>query len=562
MEIIFSGIGVSAGIAIGQVCRMEFAATEPSTVPIKSQEIPKEKQRYHDAVALCVLQLQQMAQQLEGERKDLLLAHIAILQDPYLASLTMQNIENCCNAELALAKAVGSIAGQMEQLDDVIIRARVADLKDEGQRIARRMAGLAEQQLPQGSYVVIAKEIPPSSAVLMQPQSLLGLATEQGGPTAHAAILARSAEVPAIMAVDGNLFETAKNGQWAVVDGIDGRLVLNPSTATLADAKSRKEQFEAMQKELQSLKSLPAQTQDGHSINLLTNISAAHECASAIKNGAEGVGLFRTEFLFMQTEGFPSEELQYAAYQSAAAAMGAAPLTIRTLDIGGEKIPPYCSIQNEENPALGLRGIRFSLQNTEEFKSQLRAILRASAHGNVRVMFPMIASYSELCECMRLLCECKQELAEAGCAYNAHLPVGVMIETPAAAMLVDVFAADVDFFSIGTNDLTQYVLAADRAHPDMQYLYNELHPAVLKAVSMVVQAANSRGKEVCVCGEMASNPLAVPLLVGMGVSSLSVSSSSLAAVKQQIRSHNHNTLNQLAQKALICKTTQQVQQLM
>lgn len=564
-EIRIRGRAVSRGIAIGPARPMAGAEQAVAAAKIKKKAIPDEQQRFLQAVRHCAAWLRARIEESTGQRADILVTHLAMVEDPYLEQLVLRHIEEeRDNAENALMRAVETIAGRLAALPDEVFRQRADDLYDEGRRLLRclRQGDIAGEEMASGTgALVLARQIPPSSAALMDGETVWGLATEFGTATSHTAILARGLGIPAVVGAQG-MMAGVREGDMVIIDGLRGEVVLRPGKKALQDAEDSRRHFLQQQKLLQKLAGLPAQTTDGHTVALLANIGLAGECEGALARGAEGVGLFRTEFLYMETGQPPGEERQYTAYTAAARRMQGRPLTVRTVDAGADKPLPGYVMPVEDNPALGLRGVRLSLADPQFFKIQLRAVLRTATLGNVRLMYPMVSQVEELDACDALLRECAQELQQEGLGPVAIPPQGIMIETPAAVWTAETLAEKAEFFSIGTNDLTQYILAVDRGNPNMQYLYNHCHPAVLWAISHVVQAAHAKGRRVAVCGEMAADPKAALLLVGLGVDELSMGADSILGVKQAIRGVSYKKAQALAQKALAAESATKVEALL
>ncbi|HEY9088862.1 MAG TPA: phosphoenolpyruvate--protein phosphotransferase, partial [Anaerolineaceae bacterium] len=434
--------------------------------------------------------------------------------------------------------------------------ARADDVRDVGRRVLRLMLNLKEKTLSgvTAPVIIIARDLTPSQTATFDPQHVLGFCITTGGPTAHIAILARALGLPAVVAADENVLSIPE-GTLSIIDGDEGFVLPNPPAETLARAKHTQESWQEQRRVSLAQAGEPAVTQDGHHVDVTANIGSLADAMDALKQGADGVGLLRTEFLFLDRTTAPTEDEQFAVYRGIAETMKTLPVIVRTLDIGGDKPLAYISMKPELNPFLGERGIRLCFNRADLFRGQLRAILRASKHGKLRIMFPMVADVSEVRRARALIDELCRELNVPA------VQVGIMVEVPSAALMADVIAPEVDFFSIGTNDLTQYTLAVDRGHPTMAFMSDGLHPAVLRLIAHTIESAHKFGKRCDLCGELGSTPAAVPILVGLGMDELSVSTPAIPAVKAQIRSLKLEEVRPLAQKALACATPQEVRQL-
>ncbi|MGB4305562.1 phosphoenolpyruvate--protein phosphotransferase [Coprothermobacter proteolyticus] len=545
------GIPGAPGIGIGtaQVLKKEL------DIPRFAVEDSKEElDRFYRALDQSK---QQVSQLLERASKngnkdvaDIMQAHLMMLDDPEFLAKVKESIENeKLNAEFAVWSVGQEYIQFFEQMTDEYLKARAADLKDITERIIRNLTGtlLDLSQLPQNT-VLVARDLAPSDTAQIDREHVVGLVTDEGGPTSHVAIMARSFQIPAVVGTK-NATGEIKNGDLLVVDGNEGIVEVNPAEDSLKNYEQKQLQWKKEQSDLGELITVPSVTKDGAQVKLEANIGRPEEVEIALKFGAEGVGLFRTEFLFMDRNTLPSEEEQFEAYKKALEGMRGQVVTIRTLDIGGDKDLPYLGLQRENNPFLGWRAIRYCLDRRDVLKTQLRAILRASVYGKAAVMFPMISSVEEVVKAKEVLEEAKAELREEGQPFDEHVKVGIMVEIPSAAVAADLLAPEVDFFSIGTNDLTQYTLAVDRDNEKVREYYNPLHPAVLRLIKRVIDVGNAFGKEVAMCGELAGDDKATEILLGLGLQVFSMTPSSIPRVKKVVLSTNNEEAQAIAKKA-------------
>ena len=496
---------------------------------------------FHEAVRLSVEQLREAKDKIIDKRMHehlfIIDAHLLILADQVFIGDTEALIRNdLISAESALHQTLKKFQAVFDSIDDEYLRDRKADLNSVGERLLRNLRG---ENVPcvrniEKKTILGAHELSPAITMQIDRDKVVGLVSDLGGRSSHTAILARSFGIPAVFGLE-NFSSFSSNGIPVIVDGTDGVVVVNPSDKVFKEYLQKKQALEYAEHQLLELAGLPAETLDGQRISLCCNLEFPEETDHALELGAEGVGLYRTEILFLNRPDIPTEEEQAKALGAVVAKMAPHPVTIRTLDVGGEKIVPEISPHEEANPAMGLRAVRFSLQEVGLFKIQLRAILRASQHGHARVMFPMISSLSEVRACKACLEEVKTELRREKIPFDEKLPVGIMVETPSAAVLADVLAREVDFFAVGTNDLIQYCLAVDRGNKNVAYLYDPLHPAVLRMLRMVSEAARRAGIGACVCGEMAPDPLYALILLGLGFIELSMNALFIPAVKRILR---------------------------
>lgn len=542
-------------VAIGRVWRYRSGGYEPSGRVVPSGERPAEKTRFDEAVAAAEKELETLA-----ASNDIFAAHLELAADPMLAQNVTEKIAAGMTAADAVHAASDELAALFAQIDDDYLRARADDVRDVCRRILRQLAPSEANPfaaIPEGS-ILAADELAPSDTVLIDFSRVRGVVTRRGSATSHLAILARNMHLPAVVGL-GDDFDSLTDGAVVVLDGEAGELVVAPDEKAAAEYRRRMETAAVRSASVNARAAQPAVTRDGQPEAVLANAGSVVEVERAIGGGADGIGLFRSEFLYMQRQDdFPDEAAQTAAYTEAAKFCGGRPLIIRTLDIGGDKALPYYKFPEEENPFLGWRAIRVSLELRDMFRTQLRAILRASAEGGVRVMFPMIVSLTELREALALLEECKEELRWQKVPFDDRIPVGVMIETPAAVLMADELAAEVDFFSIGTNDLTQYVLAVDRGNQRIAAMYDTLHPAVMRAIKLTVDAAHRHGCEVGICGEFAGCAAHVELLVGLGLDELSVAPPAVSAIKERIRELETPKAGATARSAVEAATAEEV----
>ncbi|MBN1120723.1 MAG: phosphoenolpyruvate--protein phosphotransferase [Anaerolineae bacterium] len=544
-----SGIPASPGIAVGPV--MQFRAHLPQVDTLTGCNPAAEWKRLQAAIGAAGDELQtviaRMTRQAGADEAAIFEAHALFLQDPDLLESVKQRLDaQQVNAEAAWLQVIEETADRFRAIDDAYMRTRAADVLDVGRRVLDRLAGGPSTafELSEPS-IVVAVDLNPSDTALLDPAQVLGICTELGGATSHSAILARALGIPAVVGVDG---ATAALPEGALIglDGGQGLIWPQPDEAEIRELSGRREAWLSEQQRQKESGREPAVTIDRLRVEIGANIGGPNDVPVALEYGAEGVGLLRTEFLFLQRETPPTEDDQYEVYHTIAELMGDRPVIVRTLDIGGDKPVPFVDLDPEDNPFLGLRGIRLCLAYPDLFRTQLRAILRASAAGNFKLMFPMVGSVQEFRAARAVLDEVRQELSEAGVPFDKSMEIGVMVEVPSAVVAADQLAAEVDFFSIGTNDLTQYVMAADRGNARVADLANALQPAVLRMISQTVEQAHDAGIWVGMCGELAGNPLAIPALVGLGLDELSMSAPQIPAVKEAIRALSHSRTEAIA----------------
>lgn len=537
----------SKGIVMGKAFLVEPLDLTADSRSIKDSEKEMEWLKFQSAVKEAVDALRILAKD-----SDIFAAHLDVAEDTVLHdSVELKiNSENK-NAQLALEETVAEIVTMFESLDDEYLRERAADIKDVGKRIMCGLKGIKTNPFEgvTEDVIVVAEDLAPSDTANMDFRYIKGFITEAGGVTSHVAIMARSLEIPAFVGVSDFRKNVTEN-DYIILDAVGKEILVNPDEETKATYHKKAEAYRAIKAELETMNNLPATTTDGRTVELFANVGSIVDVDNAVARGAEGIGLFRSEFLYMENTKFPTEQEQFDAYKKAVETMKH-PVIIRTLDIGGDKALSYYQFDAEENPFLGWRAIRISLDLKDVFKTQLKAILRASAYGDVRIMYPMIISVDEFLAANEILKECKEELRRDNIPFNDSIQTGIMIETPAAVMCAEDLAKVVDFFSIGTNDLTQYVLAVDRGNQKIARLYNSFHPAVLRAIRTVIQAGHKYDKMVGMCGEFASDEKAVPILLGMGLNEFSMTASEIAATRYQIRHLSYERCQALAEE--ICK---------
>ena len=548
----FKGIGVSPGIVIGRAYLLDRRKVVVADKRIEEVSVKDEVARFKRAIETSRTQLVDLRKRLgKGIGKShlyILDTHIMLLEDKLLVDGTVKRVkESRINAEGALKETVDAIGRKFDAIEDDYLRERKHDVEQVGERILRNLTGRRQESLAdiKGEAVIIAHDLAPSDTLQMRKDRILAFATDAGSRTSHTAIVARSLGIPAAVGLE-NITGAVKTGDVLIVDGIHGVVIVDPDEETFLEYLKKQRQFKYFEQELEKLKPMPAETLDGHRVSLQGNIELPEEVPTVAEHGGTGIGLYRTEFLFMNRPDLPTEEQHYEAYRQVAERAAPHEVVIRTLDVGGDKLALPGYDEKEANPALGLRAIRFMLQKRDIFRPQLRGILRASAHGRIKVLFPMISGLVELQETKRILAEVKDELRAEGAAFDEKIEIGVMIEIPSAAMISDLLAREVDFFSVGTNDLIQYTLAIDRANEHVAYMYEPLDPAVLRLLHRVSEAARDRNIPLAMCGEMAGDPLYAAILVGMGFQHLSMNVGSIPWVKKVIRSVHRNDAEELA----------------
>ena len=560
-----SGILASPGIAFGKALLLQEDDIVLNKTPISDNQVEAEVKRFFDARNKSSEQLEgikQKALETFGEEKEAIFeGHIMLLEDEELEEEILALIKSDkMSADFAIYTVIEEQAVALESLDDDYLKERATDIRDIGTRFVKNALGINIVSLSaiNEEVILVANDLTPSETAQINLEFVLGFACDIGGRTSHTSIMARSLELPAIVGTN-DITKQVSNGDILILDAINNKIIVNPSDAELEEAKSIRDNFFAEKAELAKLKDLPAVTLDDHHVEVCGNIGTVKDCDGILRNGGEGVGLYRTEFLFMDRDSLPTEEEQYKAYKDVAEAMGDQAVIIRTMDIGGDKDLPYMDLPQEMNPFLGWRAVRISLDRRDILKDQLRGILRASAHGKLRIMFPMIISVEEIRELKAALEEYKAELRNEGLAFDENIEIGVMVETPAAAAIAHHLAKEVSFFSIGTNDLTQYTLAVDRGNELISHLYNPLSPAVLTVIKQVIDASHKEGKWTGMCGELAGDERATLLLLGMGLDEFSMSGISIPRVKKIIRNSNFAEVKAMAEEALALPTAAEIE---
>lgn len=559
------GIGVTPGISIGRARVIRKTNNDTKLIVAEGElDLDREIGLFDEAVRQSVSDIEQMLEKGQGtlrtEELELLETQIELLRDPQLkqdVEAKMQNQQ--IGVQDALKLVIQDLQNLFGQMDDEYMRSKAADIKDIGERILRHLAGESDD-LNGGldeQTILIADDFSPSETISLDLSRVIGFATRLGGPTSHTAILAKAKGIPAVLGCGPSL-NGISDQDLLILDGSEGLIIVNPDELLMADYRAKQRTFRQQAEWLKSLNDREAKTSDGQKITLLANISSVDDMELVHEYGVDGVGLLRTELLFMERDALPTEDEQFAFYKHVAMRSRQKPVVIRTLDIGGDKQLPYFNLPEEANPALGYRAIRICLDRTEIFKTQLRAILRASRYGKLKIMFPMIGSLHELRMAKGLLEESKKELSDEQIPFDDTIPVGIMIETPAAALMTDLLAPEVDFFSIGTNDLTQYTLAVDRMNDRVAHLYDPFHPAVLRLIRQVIVQAKQYHTEVSMCGELAADQQAVLLLLGLGLSAFSMSPASIPHIKNRIIQSNSKRAIEVATQALLIDHAKEV----
>ena len=561
------GTGASAGIGIGKaaILREEKLVIENTGI----EDAEAEKERFKSAVEQSIADVSALADDMAsriGEKEaEILNGHLMLLQDPMLTGEIENQIDNdkVCS-EFAVETVCNMYADMFASMDDELMQQRAADMRDIKTRMQKILLGVQSVDvslLPAGT-ILMAEDLTPSVTAGINPDNVAGIVTELGGRTSHSAILSRALEIPAVVAASGILSEV-KDGDELILDGESGEIFVNPGSDLIAEYEKRRDAYLQEKEELKQYIGTSSTTVDGVTVEIAANIGKPEDVDRVLAYDGEGIGLFRTEFLFMDRNEMPTEDEQIEAYKKVAVAMKGKPVIIRTLDIGGDKEIPYMGLKKDENPFLGYRAIRFCLDRKDDiYRPQLKALLRASAFGNIKIMVPMVTCIEEYREAKELVADIGKELDEAGIAYNKEIQVGIMVETAAASLMADVFAKEVDFFSIGTNDLTQYTMSVDRGNDKVSYLYSTFNPAVLRSIRHIIECGRREGIMVGMCGEAASDPLMIPLLLAFGLNEFSMSASAILKARKYITGYSVEELKAVAEQAMGFVTAAETQQFM
>lgn len=556
------GIGASHGIAIAKAYRLE----EPD-LTVNKYEITNyqaEIERFEKAIEQAKNELEKIRDhaksQLGEDKAAIFEAHLLVLSDPELLNPVKEKIANeSINAEYAMRETADMFITMFESMDNEYMSERAADIRDVTKRVIGHLLGveIPNPSLVSEEVIIVAYDLTPSDTAQLNRQFVKAFTTDIGGRTSHSAIMARSMEIPAVVGTK-EATSQIKNGDFVIVDGLDGKVFVNPSNEIIEQYKAKKEEYEKQKAEWAKLVNEETISKDGHHVELAANIGTPEDVKGVLENGGEGIGLYRTEFLYMGRDQLPTEDEQFEAYKTVLEKMNGKPVVVRTLDIGGDKELPYLDLPKEMNPFLGFRAIRLCLEMKEMFRTQLRALLRASKYGNLKIMFPMIATLDEFRQAKAILLEEKEKLMTEGIQVSDEIEIGMMVEIPSTAVLADQFAKEVDFFSIGTNDLIQYTMAADRMNERISYLYQPYNPAILRLISFVIEAAHKEGKWVGMCGEMAGDPIAIPILIGLGLDEFSMSATSILPARSQIKNLSKKEAESFKEKILAMRTAEEV----
>lgn len=556
------GKGISEGIGLGKAVILKENGLKIEKQKI--EDISAEKQQIYDAVKEVESEIEKLIQNIDGTEKEIMQAYLMILQDPSLIQETIKIIEqDKCNSAYAVENGLNQIIKTFEEMDDPYMAARSRDIEDMKKRILAKLLKIEEidlSKLPENT-ILVAKELSTSDTAKMNLKNISGIITEIGGVNSHMAIIARTNEIPAVVGIK-HIFENIKENDYIALNGATGEIFLNPTQEKIKELTKNQENIKQEKQELEKYKNKKAITKDGHQVELLANIGGPQDIQIVIDNTAEGVGLLRSEFLYMDAKDFPSEEEQFEAYKKIAESLENKRLVIRTLDIGGDKDLKYMKLPKEENPFLGYRAIRIYLDNVDLFKVQLRAILRASSYGNVAIMLPMISSIEELRKSKEIIEEVKQELKEKNIKFNENIEVGIMIEIPSSAVMADEFAKECDFFSIGTNDLIQYTIAVERGNEKLANLYSHFNPAVIRLIKSAIDGAHKNGILCGMCGEAAGDVRFIPLLVGLGLDEFSMNANKILKVRKLITDLDFEECKQLAKKVLQLNSAEDVKRIL
>ncbi len=556
------GIGASEGIGIGQVVIIEEqeVKVERRTISDADAEIARLNEAMDHFEEVTNQMADKMAETVGEQDADILRGHVILLRDPMVGDQVNAMIRGeMVNAEVALDQSLDQMAEMFRSIPDELIQQRATDLMDIKSRMLKILNGIEEVDIsavPEGT-VLVAKDLTPSMTAGIDPKNIAGILTEVGGRTSHSAILARAMEIPAVLSIE-RICQEVINGDTVVLDGTTGEVYVNPEEEIIASYEQKKKAFAEEKALLQQYKGQPSKTKDGKQVELVCNIGKPEDADKVVECDGEGVGLFRTEFLFMDRDSVPTEEEQFEAYKTVAEKLAGKPVIIRTLDIGGDKAIDYLGLEQEENPFLGFRAIRFCLQRPDIYRVQLRALLRASAYGQIKIMVPLVTGVEELRQVKALIKEIMEELDKEQIAYNKEIQVGVMMETPAAAVVADLLAKEADFFSIGTNDLTGYTMAVDRGNAKVAYLYSAYNPAVLRSIKRIIECGKKEGIFVGMCGEAAADHKLIPLLLAFGLDEFSVSATSVLKTRKAIADCDEASAKELADRVMQAATEKEV----
>jgi phosphotransferase system enzyme I (PtsI) len=564
-EKILKGIGVSPGIIIGKAAPLERSRATFIPRRVTAEQVAAEVKRFQAAVEKSKGQLEEVKQRIidKGfkQHSSILDVHLKLIEDRMVRDETIRTIEEqLVNTEWALKSTLDKISEAFDAIEDEYLKERKEDIKHVVERILRNLIGEEERKIEDldAEVIVVAHDLSPADTIQLNLQRVIGFVTDIGGKTSHTAIVSRSLEIPAVVGLE-NITAYVGGGESIIVDGTEGVVIVDPTRATIQAYQLKQQHYRYVERELLKYSTLKAETQDGYYLTLQANIELIEEIAAVIQYGAEGVGLYRTEYLYLNRKTLPDEEEHFQVYKRLAEEIAPYPATIRTLDLGGDKFASHLDLAEEMNPAMGLRAIRFCLMEPDIFKAQLRGILRASNYGKIKILLPMISGVEELREVKVILEEVKEELRGRGDAFDPAIPLGVMIEIPSAAITADILAREADFFSIGTNDLIQYALAIDRVNEHVSYLYEPLHPAILRNIKRIVDVGHEEGIEVGICGEMAADPLYTLIFLGLGLDELSMNPLALPRVKKVLRQSTRTESARLLRKVLEFSTAKETE---
>lgn len=562
----YKGIAGSEGIGIGKVVIIEDhdITIETKHVPETDSEIARLQEAIEKFVEITNKMADKMDETVGKKDADILRGHIQMLQDPMIEEqISSLVVAEKITAEMAVDQVLEQTAEMFSQIPDELLQQRATDFRDIKARMIKLLMGIEDvdiSQVPAGT-VLVAKDLTPSMTAGIKPENIEGILTEMGGKTSHSAILARAMEIPAVLSIEG-ICDIVKNGDTVVLDGTSGEALVNPEEDVVKEFEDKREQFAKDKALLKAYAGKPSVTKDGTKVELVCNIGKPEDAKKAVECDGEGIGLFRTEFLFMDRDSIPTEDEQFEAYKAVAETMKGKPVIIRTLDIGGDKDVPYLGLEKEENPFLGFRAIRFCLQRQDIYKTQLKALVKASAYGKIKIMVPLVTGVDELRQVKTMVADIMKEFDEKDVPYNKNIEIGVMMETPAACMMADALAKEAAFFSIGTNDLTGYTMAVDRGNAKVAYLYSTYNPAVLRAIKRVIECGRKEGIMVGMCGEAAADPKLIPLLLAFGLDEFSVSATSVLKTRKIISDCDVGACKELAEKVMQCITEEEVLKLL